>query len=678
MFFAERGGAMNLQSTLPPGEPNAERLKELEERLSISLAAAGAVGSWDWDILNRRVYFDARLANFQGITALDAAKGLPAKDFFSAIHPDDAPRIRVAVSGMLHGAEVFFKSYRMIAPDGSLRWVEAHGRCSFGEHEQPERFSGILVDITARQRVEERLRIAQTAGGVGTFEYVQGFPTATVSEQFCQLLGLDPSPVVPIATINALVVDGSRPLLESRPVRTLGSHEYAIRRADTGELRWIARRGELLPEAEGAARQIGVIFDISDLKQTQQQLNELNRNLESRVQEEIQSRQRVEERLRQAQKMEAIGQLTGGIAHDFNNLLTVIIGNVDMARRRLGAASDERVERALANALKSSERAASLTQRLLAFSRRQPLEPTALDVARLVQGMFDLLNRSIGEQIELRTDFQADLWTIEADANQLESAILNMAVNARDAMDHRGTLLIQAENVSLQEAEETGSLASGDYVRLVVSDTGCGMPAEVIERAFDPFFTTKEVGKGTGLGLSMVFGFVRQSGGDVRISSLPGAGTSMELLLPRSLHAVQSAANMLARDVAASRRSGTILVVEDDDDVRLFASEGLRDLGYEVLQASGGAEALTVLGERGGQVDLLLTDVVMPGMTGRELVQQAIRLNPEVKVLHMSGYPGEVITSGGRIEDGVALLSKPFTLQALAARVEEMLARDGG
>jgi signal transduction histidine kinase/CheY-like chemotaxis protein len=660
------------EATSPGGQD--ERLRELQDRLSISLTAAGAVGSWEWDISERRLHLDARLAAFQGLDPGEAAAGVPVGQFFAAIHPDDAPRIRVAVAGMLRGAEVFFKSYRMLAPDGSIRWVEAHGRCLLDDNDEPERFSGILVDTTARQRVEERLRIAQTAGGVGTFEYVPGFSTATVSDQFCRLLGLDPAPVVAVSVINGLLVPGSAPLLKNRPERGLENGEYGIRRADTGELRWIARRGEVLTEAEGsAARQIGVIFDVTDLKRTQGELADLNRTLEQRVEQEIRSRQQVEERLRQSQKMEAIGQLTGGIAHDFNNLLTVIIGNVDMARRRLGAGADERVARALANALKSSERAASLTQRLLAFSRRQPLDPGRVDVARLVGGMFDLLNRSLGEQIEIRSEFEPNLWNVEADANQLESAILNLAVNARDAMNWQGVLTIAARNVTFEDAGEDDAVDKGDYVSLSVRDSGGGMPADVLARAFEPFFTTKEVGKGTGLGLSMVFGFVRQTGGDVRITSDPGHGTAVELLLPRCRSMPADGDEPQASGQERGSRRATILIVEDDPDVRTFAVEGLRDLGFNTLEAADGSEALAILDKGKAAIDLLLTDVVMPGMTGRELTEAARARDHGLRVLYMSGYPSDVIARNGRLEAGVVLLSKPFTMQALAARVHEVL-----
>ena len=665
---------MNVRTSPQSSGSKDERAPAFQDRLDLSLAAAGSVGNWSWDIPNRLLYLDARLAAFQGIDPAEAAVGLPVAHFFTAIHPDDAPRIRVAVAGMLRGAEVFFKSFRMLAFDGSLRWVEAHGRCQFDEHDQPARFTGMFIDVTARQRVEERLRIAQTAGAVGTFEYVQVFGTATVSEQFCRLLGLELAPVVSVAAVNALVVEGTRPLLETHPVSALEDAEYRIRRPDNGEYRWIARRGEVLADAEdSSARQIGVIFDISDLKRTQHELNELNRNLETRVQQEIQSRQQTEERLRQSQKMEAIGQLTGGIAHDFNNLLTVIIGNVDMARRRLVAGADERVDRALANALKSSERAAALTQRLLAFSRRQPLEPKPVNVGRLVEGMFDLLNRSLGEQIEIRTWFDPDLWSVEVDTNQLESAILNLAVNARDAMGWEGAVTIRAENLKVSEAVEGDSITPGDYVALSVADTGQGMPAEVLERAFEPFFTTKEVGKGTGLGLSMVFGFVRQSGGDVRITSSPGGGTTVELLLPRSQILLPEGASPKVRKEGFTRPDASILIVEDDGDVRAFAADGLREFGFNVHEASDGEQALALLCEGDTAVDLLLTDVVMPGMTGRDLADQARVLIPHLQVLYMSGYPSEVIAENGRLGQGVALLSKPFTLQELGARVAESL-----
>ncbi|PSJ43605.1 hybrid sensor histidine kinase/response regulator [Sphingomonas deserti] len=640
------------------------------------MAAAGAAGAWDWDIEAARLYFDPRLAALYGIDAEKAAQGLPTDTFFAAIDPSDAPRIRIAVAGMLHGAEVFLKSYRLRAADRSVRWVEAHGRCHYDLNERPVRFSGILIDVTARQRIEERLRIAQSAGGVGTFEHVPGFGTVAVSEQFCRLLGLHPAGVLPVATVNRTVNEGQPPLFDgvTNPEHGVDYAEICIRRADDGVQRWIALRGEAVRDIEGGGvRHVGVIYDITESRHTQEQLRELNETLEARVEEEIASRKEAEDALRQAQKMEAVGQLTGGIAHDFNNLLTVIIGNIDMATRRLAEDADARVGRALGNALKSSERAASLTQRLLAFSRRQPLDPKKVNLGRLVDGMNDLLTRTLGERISLRTRIAPDLWRVEVDANQLENAILNLVVNARDAMDGTGSLTVAATNERVTAPSAHSSMQIGDYVAISISDTGGGMDEATIARAFDPFFTTKEVGKGTGLGLSMVYGFVHQSGGEVEIRSTVGEGTTIRILLPRLHGSHVEGEDQVAQEAKQGRLSETILVVEDDEDVRNYAVEGLRELGYAVLEARDPAHAMDVLRHSGKAIALVLTDVIMPGMTGRELAETARVFSPGLRILYMSGYPRDVIVRDGRLEPGVDLLPKPFTYQALAAKVREML-----
>ncbi|URD60783.1 ATP-binding protein [Sphingomonas sp. KRR8] len=638
--------------------------------------AAGAAGSWDWDIREDRLYLDDRMAALIGIDPADAQDGLPTRAFFTAIYPADVNRIRIGVAGILHGAEVFLKTYRIIGADGLLRWVEAHGRCHLDASGLPERFSGILVDVTGRRRVEERLRVAQSAGGIGTFEHVPGHATAQVSEQFCHLLGLNPAVALPVATINRLVRPGSPHFFEpsAHGPDELAYAEIAVTRADDLEVRWLARRGEAIRDVEGGGvRHVGVIYDITESKRVEDALRELNDTLEQRVESEIAERLQIEEALRQAQKMEAVGQLTGGIAHDFNNLLTVILGSVDMALNRLDSTSDERVARALTNARKGAERAAALTQRLLAFSRRQPLAPKQIAVTRLLQGMTDLLARALGETIDLRTVMPADAWTVEVDPNQLENAILNLAVNARDAMGGTGILTVELANVEAGGKLPSGTVLPRDYVVLSVSDDGAGMSEETIGHVFEPFFTTKDVGKGTGLGLSMVYGFVKQSGGDIDIRSTLGAGTTVSIYLPRTAGDALEPREPFAIEDERRRLDETVLIVEDDEDVRQFAVDCLVELGYTVLEANGGASAIALLREHGAAVHLLVTDVVMPGLSGRDLADAAHQLNPDLPVLYVSGYPRDVILKDGRIESGVELLSKPFTHQTFAAKIRELL-----
>ena len=404
-----------------------------------------------------------------------------------------------------------------------------------------------------------------------------------------------------------------------------------------------------------------------------QALADLNASLEARVAERTRELMAAEDALRQAQKMEAVGQLTGGIAHDFNNLLTIVIGSVDIARRALTTGDAMRATRAMGNAQKGAERAAALTQRLLAFSRRQPLDPKPLDVARLVGGMSDLIGRALGETVALETVSDPALWRVEADPNQLESAILNLAVNARDAMPGGGRLVIETRNARI-EPDEAAEVPPGDYVMIAVTDTGTGMSKETLARVFEPFFTTKEVGRGTGLGLSQVYGFVRQSGGQVKIFSQEGMGTTVRIYLPRFLAGSDVAEDEESALAALpSRRDETIMVVEDDDDVRAYTVEVLRELGYRVLEAHDGMTALRLLDRRDTAIDLLFTDVVMPGMSGSELVERARAIKPDLRVLYASGYTRNAIMQGGRLEPGVELIAKPFTYESLARKIRDVL-----
>jgi nitrogen-specific signal transduction histidine kinase/CheY-like chemotaxis protein len=406
------------------------------------------------------------------------------------------------------------------------------------------------------------------------------------------------------------------------------------------------------------------------------ELRHLNETLEQRVSEEIARRADAEEALRQAQKMETLGQLTGGVAHDFNNLLQIVTGNLELLQRSLPE-GEGRLRRAAENAAKGAERAAVLTQRLLAFSRRQPLAPKAVDPNKLIAGMSELLHRTLGETIEVETVRASGLWKVEADPHQLENAILNLAVNARDAMPGGGKLTIETANTHLDRAyvSQNAEVTPGQYVVMCVSDTGSGMDEETITRAFEPFFTTKEVGKGTGLGLSMVYGFVKQSGGHLKIYSEPGEGTTVKIYLPR-LIAADAVEEEESADpiVPEGAREEIVLVCEDDEDVRAYSIEVLRELGYGVLEAADGPSALRLLERPGLRVDLLFTDVVLPGgMTGAVLAEQARALRPGLKVLFTTGYARNAIVHHGRLDPGVELITKPFSYSDLATRVRDLL-----
>jgi signal transduction histidine kinase/ActR/RegA family two-component response regulator len=378
--------------------------------------------------------------------------------------------------------------------------------------------------------------------------------------------------------------------------------------------------------------------------------------------------------LREAQKMQAIGHLTGGIAHDFNNLLTVILGNLEFVRSRLTGeqALQSRIERATW----AAQRGATLTSQLLTFARKHPLAPAPIDLAVTVPELVPMLRRTLGEHIDVRYVETAGMWPAMADPSQLESAILNLALNARDAMPDGGRLTIELANKVLDEeyASDHAEVTPGDYAMLAVSDTGHGMTPHVVARIFEPFFTTKPEGKGTGLGLAMVFGFVKQSGGHVKVYSEPGEGTTVRLFLPRAVGAEVPAGQRTGTPVQLPRGSGTVLVVEDEPAVREIAIAILSDLGYHVLEAADGEDALRVFGAHASSVDLLLTDVVLPGkVRGREMAERIRSIRPEVRVLFMSGYTENSIVHHGRLDDGVQLIAKPFKREQLARRVAEVL-----
>ena len=423
----------------------------------------------------------------------------------------------------------------------------------------------------------------------------------------------------------------------------------------------------------GLAGQAAVAIDNARLFETAQRANQ---TLEQRVEERTKDLEAAHEALRQSQKMETVGQLTGGIAHDFNNLLQIVNGNLDLLRQKLPDDSAH-LKRYADRAFTGADRAATLTQRLLAFSRRQPLAPKALDINRLIPGMSELLHRTLGETIEIEAVLTPRLWTVEADPYQLENAILNLAINARDAMPEGGKVTIETQNTHLDHSysAQNPEVAVGQYAVICISDTGIGMDKETAAKAIEPFFTTKEVGRGTGLGLSMVYGFVKQSGGHIKIYSEPGEGTTVKMYLPRLLGKFDEPAEEPGPRSIEAQGEETILVCEDDEDVRAYSAEVLRELGYRVLEAADGPGALAIL-EANGHIDLLFTDVVLPGgMSGAVLATEAAKLQPGIKMLFTTGYARNAIVHHGRLDPGVDLITKPFSYADLAARVRDILDR---
>ena len=428
---------------------------------------------------------------------------------------------------------------------------------------------------------------------------------------------------------------------------------------------------------------------LADLSTARDELHLVNQTLETRVAErtrdlteanalliaETTARQQAEALTRQMQKMEAIGQLSGGIAHDFNNMLAIIMSSVSIARRRLDR-GDTNVGTFLDGALDGAQRAANLTQRLLAFSRKQPLNPSVTEVNGLVRGVEDMLRRALGETVRLEFALGGGLWRAQVDNDQLESALINLAINARDTMPEGGSLTIETMNAFLDDAYAAAhaEVTGGQYVLIAVSDTGQGMPDAVIEKAFEPFFTTKETGKGTGLGLSQVYGFIKQTGGHIKIYSEAGQGTTVKIYLPRSYGTEESQPRTDTTGTALPRaRTGeTVLLVEDDEAVRAAAILALDELGYTVIEAASGAQALRLLDQH-GPVALLFTDVVMPGMSGRMLAEAALALQPGLKVVYTTGYTANAIVHNGMIDPGVELLTKPYDLGQLARKLRRVL-----
>ncbi len=662
---------------------NAERLRIAQE--------AGGIGSFEWfpesDLL---VCSDT----YRQLWGLPLEVTVTGRMLVAMVDPENRHEVGPVKLGVQLNPLEYAEYQITRADNGEKRWLARRGKVI--ERNGQKRYLGVAFDITHRKQIDQALRDSEAriqqsnefirllldSTEEGFYSVDRNGVTTLCNRAFMRMLGFSQAAQVIGRTLHDVI----------HHTRPDGSHYHhadcpILRTARTGESALVD--DELFFRVDGSSfpveyrahpvRRNGVLegalctfTDITTRRQHMDALHDLNETLEQRVVEEIGRRADAENALRQAQKMEAIGQLTGGVAHDFNNVLQVIGGNLQLLQGQLAGnvAAQKRLDTAVAAVL----RGAKLSSQLLAFARRQPLQPVVMNLGELLGNTDDLLRRALGEAVIVSTVVAPDLWNTLADPGQIENVILNLAINARDAMQGEGRLTLELANATLddQSFSAADAVPAGDYVMLAVGDTGSGMSAAVLEKAFEPFFTTKPEGEGTGLGLSMAYGFVRQSGGAIRIYSEVGVGTTIRIYLPRSLQAREPLPDLLTGPVAGG--SETILVAEDDPDVRSTVVDILSTLGYRVLKADDGEGALVIL-RSGMHIDLLFTDVVMPGpVRSVELARQARLLVPDIAVLFTSGYPQNAIVHGGRLDEGVELLSKPYRRTDLARKIRHIFA----
>ena len=616
-------------------------------------------------------------------------------------------------------------TYRITRPDGTVRWLTSRGQAFIGEDGRPLRMAGVSRDVTAERRAD-RLRVAQ-------IELSDIFRREVDPDRisFCaaQLIGrtLEVSRagfglVDRMAETIVIVRDWNAPGVHSLAgtlrFRDYGSYIDDLKRGDIAVVTDARLDGRTLSTAAAleaisaralvnvpVTEQDGLVallylnhvdargwledelsfirdiaertWEATERRRAEKALAHFAASLETEVKQRTHELMAAEEALRQSQKMEAVGQLTGGLAHDFNNLLTGVMGSLELLQIRVAQGRIKDVDRYVNAAQAAAKRAAALTHRLLAFARRQTLDPRSMDVNRLVRGMEDLIQRTVGPEINVEPMVdEAGLWPILVDPGQLENALLNLCINARDAMPDGGKIIIKTANSWMDDRlARDRELLPGQYVSLCVADTGTGMTPEVIAKAFDPFFTTKPIGQGTGLGLSMIYGFAKQSGGQARISSEVGQGTKVCLYLPRHLGEAEAAEP--AQDLADTPRGKggqTVLVVDDEPTVRMLVAEVLEDLGCYVIEAADGAAGLRTL-QSDMRIDLLVTDVGLPGgLNGRQMATAARVGRPDLKVLFITGYAENTVLSQGRLDPGMYVLAKPFAMEALASRIKDLFA----
>ena len=637
------------------------RLQALNADLAGEIVARTAERDQLWEVSNDLLGIAERDGRWVAVNpAWERALGWPADDIVGRDsqwlrHPDDRGRAaEIAGGGETHRLEK-----RLRTRDGAYRTF-AWQTTLVGE-----RLYTNARDVTEERRqqaaliaAEKRTRmVLEAMDGMGVWTYDIAADRFESDAGFAALYGFTAEEIrrgIGLTDVAARIHPDDRPALRAEHARARvsdedGASEYRLRLPD-GTLRWIMSRTHVMHDASGRREQIiGVGVDVTRQRE-------------------------LEERLRQAQKMEAVGQLTGGLAHDFNNLLAGISGALELMQVRLTQGRTGELPRYIGAAQTAAQRAAALTHRLLAFSRRQPLDPRPVDVARLIRGMEELLRGTLGPAVTVELHTDPASWPILADANQLENALLNLCINARDAMPDGGVVTITTENDWLDAADAAArDLPAGAYLSLCVADTGTGMSPDTIARAFDPFFTTKPIGQGTGLGLSMIYGFVRQSGGHVQIHSVLGEGTRMCLHLPRHEGTAGAATERAAAAPLPAGDGETVLVVDDEPTLRMLVGEILGELGYRTLEAKTGAEALVLI-EGDARIDLLVTDVGLPGgIDGRQVADCARAARPGLPVLFITGYAENAVVGNGPLEPGMALIAKPFAIDALAARVRAML-----
>jgi PAS domain S-box-containing protein len=672
--------------------------RETEERLQLALAATDAVGTWDWDINEDRFIADSHFAQLHGIDPARASQ-LPIHEYLNGVHPEDRALIARSIRDCISQGSEYAEEYRLLQPDGELRWVFARGRCYKDHHGRPIRFLGAALDLTERKHTEQALRQSQTELQLIInampilISYVDREERFRLNNAaYLDWYGLTPQELYGRTILEVL---GEEAYVQRAPyiVEALAGKPCCFsvstphRDGSTRQalMNYLPRHGP-----DGAVNGFYIfVIDETERKLTEEALRNLNETLEERVsartrqlaeanerlQNEMFERERAEDALRHAQKMEAVGQLTGGIAHDFNNMLTGIIGSLDLMQRYIAESRAAEIGRFIEAAVSSANRAAALTHRLLAFSRRQSLDRKPLNANDLIRSLEDLLSQTTGDHIELKLHLDDDVWLVSTDLSQLENALLNLVINARDAMPDGGELLIETANVHLDASAiaPLDQVSAGDYLMIAVSDNGIGMSPSVLAKAFDPFFTTKPIGQGTGLGLSMIYGFAQQSGGHVTLSSLPDSGTCVRLYLPR-LHGNENEQVLapVTGEVPPALAGETVVLVEDDAAVRMLVLDLLNELGYRAYEAEDAKTALPVL-ESNLRVDLLVTDVGLPGMNGRQLAEIARQHRPGLKVLFMTGYADVAAERQGFLEQGMDMVTKPFSVDLLANKIRAMI-----